>query len=138
MNVDAALDATVRERLLPDNRMEGSANILIFSNSDAASGVRNILKVKANGLEVGPILMGMGAAKSSPLKPRTPKERGLASGVCATDGLFRWPPRRISERGFAGSPPSRGKIWMATAWSSLPMSTGHIWRKPCACGGTSR
>ena len=60
MNVDAALDATVRERLLPDNRMEGSANILIFSNSDAASGVRNILKVKANGLEVGPILMGMG------------------------------------------------------------------------------
>ena len=27
---------------------------------DAASGVRNILKHKANGLEVGPILMGMG------------------------------------------------------------------------------
>ena len=60
MNVDAALDAELRNRLLPDNRMDGSANILIFSNSDAASGVRNILKVKANGLEVGPILMGMG------------------------------------------------------------------------------
>ncbi len=60
MNVDAAFDAALRERLLPDNRLQGSANILIFSNSDAASGVRNILKVKANGLEVGPILMGMG------------------------------------------------------------------------------
>jgi malate dehydrogenase (oxaloacetate-decarboxylating)(NADP+) len=60
MNVDAAFDADLRARLLPDNRLEGSANILIFSNADAASGVRNILKVKARGLEVGPILMGMG------------------------------------------------------------------------------
>ena len=60
MNVDTALDADLRERLLPDNRLEGAANILIFSNSDAASGVRNILKAKAGGLEVGPILMGVG------------------------------------------------------------------------------
>ena len=60
MNVDAAFDQDLRARLLPDNRLEGSANILVFSNSDAASGVRNILKVKARGLEVGPILMGMG------------------------------------------------------------------------------
>jgi malate dehydrogenase (oxaloacetate-decarboxylating)(NADP+) len=60
MNVDTALDPELRERLLPGNRMEGSANVLIFSNADAASGVRNILKMKAGGLEVGPILMGMG------------------------------------------------------------------------------
>ncbi|WP_336097890.1 NADP-dependent malic enzyme [Roseovarius sp. CH_XMU1461] len=60
MNIDAALDADLRARLLPDNRMEGAANVLIFSNADAASGVRNILKMKAGGLEVGPILMGMG------------------------------------------------------------------------------
>ncbi|WP_371227231.1 NADP-dependent malic enzyme [Roseovarius sp. 2305UL8-3] len=60
MNVDTALDPELRERLLPGNRMEGAANILIFSNADAASGVRNILKMKAGGLEVGPILMGMG------------------------------------------------------------------------------
>ncbi|MCR9113148.1 MAG: phosphate acyltransferase, partial [Rhodobacteraceae bacterium] len=60
MNLDAALDADLRERLLPDNRLEGAANVLIFSNGDTASGVRNILKMKADGLEVGPILMGMG------------------------------------------------------------------------------
>ena len=60
MNVDAALDPELRARLLPDNRMEGAANVLIFSNADAASGVRNILKMKGGGLEVGPILMGMG------------------------------------------------------------------------------
>jgi len=60
MNIDTALDADLRERLLPCNRMEGSANVLVFAHADAASGVRNILKMKGGGLEVGPILMGMG------------------------------------------------------------------------------
>jgi malate dehydrogenase (oxaloacetate-decarboxylating)(NADP+) len=60
MNVDAALDPELRDRLLPGNRLEGVANVLIFGHADAASGVRNILKAKAGGLEVGPILMGMG------------------------------------------------------------------------------
>jgi malate dehydrogenase (oxaloacetate-decarboxylating)(NADP+) len=60
MNIDTALDADLRERLLPCNRMEGAANVLVFAHADAASGVRNILKMKGGGLEVGPILMGMG------------------------------------------------------------------------------
>jgi len=60
MHVDAALDPELRARIFPNARMEGAANILIFSNTDAASGVRNILKARARGLEVGPILMGMG------------------------------------------------------------------------------
>jgi malate dehydrogenase (oxaloacetate-decarboxylating)(NADP+) len=60
MNIDTALDADLRNRLLPSNRMEGAANVLVFAHADAASGVRNILKIKGGGLEVGPILMGMG------------------------------------------------------------------------------
>jgi len=60
MNVDAAFDNDLRERLLPGNRLESAANVLVFGHADAASGVRNILKAKADGLEVGPILMGMG------------------------------------------------------------------------------
>jgi malate dehydrogenase (oxaloacetate-decarboxylating)(NADP+) len=60
MNVDAALDPDLRDRLLPGGRLEGAANVLIFGHADAASGVRNILKMKGGGLEVGPILMGMG------------------------------------------------------------------------------
>ena len=60
MNIDTALDAELRERMLPCNRMEGAANVLVFAHADAASGVRNILKMKGGGLEVGPILMGMG------------------------------------------------------------------------------
>lgn len=60
MNIDTALDAELRARVFPENKMQGVANVLIFANADAASGVRNILKAKAGGLEVGPILMGMG------------------------------------------------------------------------------
>ncbi|MBC7138225.1 MAG: NADP-dependent malic enzyme [Defluviimonas sp.] len=60
MHVDAALDQGLRDRIFPGGRFEGAANVLIFGNTDAASGVRNILKMKAGGLEVGPILMGMG------------------------------------------------------------------------------
>ena len=60
MHIDAALDVDLRDRIFPNSRMVGAANTLIFANSDAASGVRNILKMKAGGLEVGPILMGMG------------------------------------------------------------------------------
>ncbi|KUF09689.1 NADP-dependent malic enzyme [Pseudoponticoccus marisrubri] len=60
MNVDAALDEELRARLFPANRMKGAANVLIFGHADAASATRNILKMKAGGLEVGPILMGMG------------------------------------------------------------------------------
>ncbi|MFI0394859.1 NADP-dependent malic enzyme [Paracoccus jiaweipingae] len=60
MHVDAALDPELRGRIFPDSRLEGEANVLVFAGTDAASGVRNALKMRANGLEVGPILMGMG------------------------------------------------------------------------------
>ena len=60
MNIDAALDPQLRARLLPGGRLDGPANVLIFGHADAASATRNVLKMKAGGLEVGPILMGMG------------------------------------------------------------------------------
>ena len=60
MHSDAALDPELRSRIMPNCRFDGAANALVFANTDAASGVRNILKMCANGLEVGPILMGLG------------------------------------------------------------------------------
>jgi malate dehydrogenase (oxaloacetate-decarboxylating)(NADP+) len=60
MSADAALDADLRNRIYPDSRLNGPANVLIFGFTDAASTARNMLKFKADGLEVGPILMGMG------------------------------------------------------------------------------
>ena len=60
MHTDAALNPDLRERLFPEGRLEGKANVLVYANTDAAGAARNILKSVADGLEVGPILMGMG------------------------------------------------------------------------------
>ena len=60
MPVDAALDPEIRARLLPESRIKGQANAFVFSNAETAGGVKNALKSVANGIEVGPILMGMG------------------------------------------------------------------------------
>ncbi|MCO4847266.1 MAG: NADP-dependent malic enzyme [Yoonia sp.] len=60
MQLDAALDVDLRNRIFPNAHLNGAANCVVFANTDAASGVRNILKMKGGGLEVGPILMGMG------------------------------------------------------------------------------
>ena len=60
MHVDAALDEATRRHIFPEGRFDGPANVLVFPNADSASAVRNILKTKGLGLEVGPILMGMG------------------------------------------------------------------------------
>lgn len=60
MNIDSALDPELRARIFPSSKLKAAANVLIFAHADAASGVRNILKMRAGGLEVGPILMGMG------------------------------------------------------------------------------
>ena len=60
MNADAALDPELRARIFPNSRLSGVANVLVFAYTDAASTARNMLKLRAGGLEVGPILMGMG------------------------------------------------------------------------------
>ena len=60
MHSDAALDPELRARIFPNARFSEPANVLVFGNTDAASAVRNIIKMVAGGLEVGPILMGMG------------------------------------------------------------------------------
>ncbi len=60
MKLDAALDPELRARIFPEARISGPANVLIFSGTDAANAARNALKFRGGGLEVGPILMGMG------------------------------------------------------------------------------
>jgi malate dehydrogenase (oxaloacetate-decarboxylating)(NADP+) len=62
MHVDAACDPSIRERLFPESRLTGAANLLIMPSTDTASATKNALKTLAGGLEVGPILMGLGGA----------------------------------------------------------------------------
>ena len=60
MQTDLALDPELRERLFPSSRLKSKANVLVYANTDAAGASRNLLKSVGGGLEVGPILMGMG------------------------------------------------------------------------------
>ncbi len=60
MHADHALDPDLRQTVFCNSRLTGKANCLVFANVDAVSGARNLLKQLADGIEIGPILMGMG------------------------------------------------------------------------------
>ena len=59
MHADAALSEAIRDRAVPDSRLTGVANLLVMPNIDAANIAFNLLKAAADGLPVGPILLGM-------------------------------------------------------------------------------
>jgi malate dehydrogenase (oxaloacetate-decarboxylating)(NADP+) len=58
MQGDTALTELSRQLVLPHSRLEGSANILIMPNLDAANIGYQMIKVLAGALPVGPILIG--------------------------------------------------------------------------------
>jgi len=62
MQGDAALSEAVREKLMPQSTLQGTANILILPNLDAANILFNVLKMTGGqGVTVGPILLGSAA-----------------------------------------------------------------------------
>jgi len=58
MHGDSALTELSRKLVLPHSRLEGSANILIMPNLDAANIAYQMIKILADALPVGPILIG--------------------------------------------------------------------------------
>jgi malate dehydrogenase (oxaloacetate-decarboxylating)(NADP+) len=59
MHVDAALNQDVRERIFPDSRLTGAANLLVLPNLDAANTAYNLTRVMTDGIGIGPVLMGL-------------------------------------------------------------------------------
>ncbi len=59
MQADTALSEALRSRTVPDSRLSGSANLLIMPTLDAANISYSLLKAAAEGLQVGPILLGV-------------------------------------------------------------------------------
>ncbi len=59
MHSDTAMSEVLRNSLIADNSLQGSANLLVFPNLDAANICYNMVKVlSANGISTGPMLMG--------------------------------------------------------------------------------
>ena len=59
MHPDAALVPPLRDRMIGDSRLDGVANLLVMPNLDAANIGFNLVKAAADGLPIGPILLGM-------------------------------------------------------------------------------
>ena len=61
MMADSALDETIRAEMFPDSRLKGQANTLILPDLTSANIAYGMLKVLADGISVGPILLGLAA-----------------------------------------------------------------------------
>jgi malate dehydrogenase (oxaloacetate-decarboxylating)(NADP+) len=59
MHADAALVPAIRARAALDSTLTDTANLLVFPGLDAANISFNLLKAAADGLQLGPILLGM-------------------------------------------------------------------------------
>ncbi len=59
MHADAALVPAIRARAVPDSPLTDTANLLVFPNLDAANISFNLVKAAADGLQLGPMLLGM-------------------------------------------------------------------------------
>lgn len=68
MHADAALSARLRERLVPDSRFEGAANLLVMPNLDAANITLTALSAATGAAIVGPMLLGL----AKPIHVMTP------------------------------------------------------------------
>jgi len=82
MHGDAAVSTLVRERAMPNGRLSGPANLLVFPTLDAASIAMTLLKEVADGLHVGPILMG--TAKPAHILLPSSTSRGVANMLAVT------------------------------------------------------
>jgi malate dehydrogenase (oxaloacetate-decarboxylating)(NADP+) len=58
MKGDTALSQVLRDRKLPSSTLKGEANVLIMPNLDAANIAYQLIKMVADALPVGPILIG--------------------------------------------------------------------------------
>ena len=59
MHADAALSDALRDKLVNDSTLTGSANLLVMPSLDAANISYNLVRILADGLAVGPMLLGM-------------------------------------------------------------------------------
>ncbi|MGQ0579636.1 MAG: NADP-dependent malic enzyme [Betaproteobacteria bacterium] len=86
MHGDAALSESIRNRVHPESRLKGEANLLIMPNLDAANISFNLLKMTGGeGVTVGPILLG--AAKPVHILTPTATVRRLVNmtALCVVD-----------------------------------------------------
>ncbi len=77
MQADTALSQTIRNLVMPNSRLKGQANLLIMPNLDSANIAFQLVKVMADALPIGPILIG--AARPAHILTPTVTARGIVN-----------------------------------------------------------
>jgi malate dehydrogenase (oxaloacetate-decarboxylating)(NADP+) len=77
MHGDSALSPAYRDRVFPNSRLKGVANVLIMPNLDAANITYQAIKILADALPVGPILIG--AARPAHILTPSVTARGITN-----------------------------------------------------------
>jgi malate dehydrogenase (oxaloacetate-decarboxylating)(NADP+) len=77
MQADTALSQAIRDRVMPQSRLTGEANVLVMPNLASANIAFQLVKVLADALPVGPILMG--AAKPAHVLTPSVTARGVVN-----------------------------------------------------------
>jgi len=77
MQAGTALSQAIRDRVLPNSRLTGEANLLVLPNIDAANTASAVTEIMADGLPVGPILIG--AARPAHILTHSVTTRGIVN-----------------------------------------------------------
>ena len=95
MHADTALDTVLRERVFPNSRLNGPANMFVMPNVDAAHIAFNTAKQLADGLPLGPIMIG--AAKPVHVLTTSVTARGIVNmtGVAVVEAQEREHAQRL-------------------------------------------
>ena len=59
IQADAALLQELRKEMISNSKLEGTANLFVFPNLDAANTSFNLLRILSDGISLGPILLGI-------------------------------------------------------------------------------
>ncbi|MGO1164283.1 NADP-dependent malic enzyme [Brucella sp. C7-11G] len=88
MHGDAALSQALRDRVLPNSRLKGEANLLVFPDLDAANITLNVVKAMTDALHVGPILLG--ARRPAHILTTSVTARGIVNmtALAAVEALY--------------------------------------------------
>jgi malate dehydrogenase (oxaloacetate-decarboxylating)(NADP+) len=82
MQAELAISFDLRQRLFPNSRLSGQANLLVMPTMDAANLALGLLRQLGEGMAIGPILMGV--AQAANIVTPTVSVRGLVNMTAVT------------------------------------------------------
>ncbi len=77
MHADCALSEEIRNEIMPNSKLKGTANLLIMPNADAANITYNSIKILADCIPIGPILLGV--AQTAHILTNAATTRGIVN-----------------------------------------------------------